>query len=84
MHEMDMDMAFVLVVLKRLLAQHPKLKLILMSATVRKQLSSCVFIVSIPSLSWQMVVSPDENSKDAVFLRRPTPPRWRDILIRTR
>jgi HrpA-like RNA helicase len=51
MHEMDMDMAFVLVVLKRLLAQHPKLKLILMSATVRKQLSSCVFIVSIPSLS---------------------------------
>ena len=33
MHEMDMDMAFVLVVLKRLLQQYPKLKLILMSAT---------------------------------------------------
>ena len=30
---MDMDMAFCLVVLKRLLAQYPKLKLILMSAT---------------------------------------------------
>lgn len=34
MHEMDMDMAFVLVVLKRLLRQYPKLKLVLMSATV--------------------------------------------------
>ena len=48
MHEMDMDMAFVLVVLKRILATAPSLKLILMSATADSRKTSAYFSAPVP------------------------------------
>eukprot|EP01050_Picozoa_sp_SAG11_P007017 SAG11_NODE_570_length_8454_cov_19.886655_10_plen_147_part_00 len=43
MHEMDLDMGFVLTILKRLLNDAPSVKLILMSATVNAGEKSCAF-----------------------------------------
>ena len=56
MHEMDMDMAFVLVVLKRILATAPSLKLILMSATADSRKTSAYFSAPVPAAAVQQRV----------------------------
>ena len=76
MHEMDMDMAFVLVVLKRLLQQYPKLKLILMSATVDASKMAAYFApYSVSATSARRVL---DSSTDSSWRPDPGNRAWGD------